>query len=71
MTSIYFFSFKNIFKIQTNKKNVLWNNYRKIYGDTEGKKLTIFNIHHDFEILNTFVYSKTKNFITADAVEFE
>lgn len=48
----------------------LWNNYREKYGDTEGKKLALVNICQDTEILNTFVYTQAKYFITADVVEF-
>ena len=48
----------------------LWKNYREKYGDIEGKKLALVNIRHDTELLNTFVYTQAKYFITADVVEF-
>lgn len=48
----------------------LWNNYREKYGDMEGKKLALVNIHQDTETLNTFVYTEARYFITADVIEF-
>lgn len=48
----------------------LWNNYREKYGDIEGKKLALVNIRQDTEVLNTFIYTEAKLFISADVVEF-
>jgi hypothetical protein len=48
----------------------LWNNFKEKHGDIEGKKLALVNIRQDTEILNTFIYTQAKYFITADIVEF-
>ena len=48
----------------------LWKNYREKYGDLEGKNIALVNVRHDTEVLNTFVYTQAKYFITADVVEF-
>lgn len=48
----------------------LWKNYREKYGDPEGKKIALVNVRHDTQVLNTFVYTQAKYFITADVVEF-
>ncbi len=48
----------------------LWKNYREKYGEIEGKKLALINIRQDTEVLNTFVYTEAKYFITADVIEF-
>ena len=49
----------------------LWKNYTAQYGETEGKKLVLVNVRYDTDILNLFVYTQTKLYITADVVEFE
>jgi hypothetical protein len=48
----------------------LWENFEEEYGTVEGKKLALVNIRHDNELLNTFLYTQAKYFITADVVEF-
>jgi hypothetical protein len=49
----------------------LWNNYEAQYGDRKGKNLVLANIRTDSEILNLFVYTQTKLYITADIIEFK
>ena len=48
----------------------LWDSYKEKYGDTEGKKLALINIHQDSEVLNTLVYTEATIYITADVIEF-
>lgn len=48
----------------------LWKNYQEKYGDIKGKNLVLVNIRQDTEMLNTFIYTEVKYFITADVVEF-
>jgi len=48
----------------------LWKNYQEQYGSIEGKRLALVNIRQDTEVLNAFVYTEAKYFITADVVEF-
>ena len=48
----------------------LWQNFEEEYGTVEGKKLALVNIRHDSELLNTFLYTQAKYYITADVVEF-
>ncbi len=48
----------------------LWKNFQEQYGSMEGKKLALVNIRQDTEVLNTFVYTEARYFITADVVEF-
>ncbi|MCB0731340.1 MAG: hypothetical protein KDC88_09930 [Ignavibacteriae bacterium] len=49
----------------------LWNNYKAEYGDTEGKNLVLANIRIDNDMLNLFLYTETKLFVTADIIEFK
>jgi hypothetical protein len=49
----------------------VWQNYREKYGESEGKKLALVNIHMDNDILNLLVYTQTELCITADVVEFK
>jgi len=48
----------------------LWDNYKEKYGDPDGKKLALINVHQDSKVLNTLVYTEATIFITADVVEF-
>jgi len=48
----------------------LWSSYREKHGDIEGKKLALINIRQDTEVINTFVYTEAKYFISADVIEF-
>jgi hypothetical protein len=48
----------------------LWSKYQEKYGDIEGKKLALVNIRQDTEVLNTFIYTQAKYFISADVIEF-
>ena len=48
----------------------LWSDFRNKVGDPKGRKLALINIRQDVKVLNTFVYTQAKIFITADVVEF-
>ena len=45
-------------------------NFEKEHGETAGRKLALINVRHDAEMLNTFIYTQTDYFITADVIEF-
>lgn len=49
----------------------LWDNFRKEYGDTEGRNLLLTNIRYDTDIINLLLYTKTNLYIHADIIEFE
>jgi hypothetical protein len=48
----------------------LWDKFEEKYGSIEGKKLALANIRQDIEVLNLFVYTEARYFITADVIEF-
>ncbi|MEJ2637289.1 MAG: hypothetical protein P8184_18635 [Calditrichia bacterium] len=48
----------------------LWDKFEDKYGSIEGKKLALANIRQDVEVLNLFVYTEARYFITADVIEF-
>lgn len=48
----------------------LWNNFQEKHGSLDGKKLALINIRQDTEVLNTFIYTEARYFITADVIEF-
>lgn len=48
----------------------LWDDFKDKVGDPKGRKLALINIRNDVEVLNTFVYTSAKIYITADVVEF-
>ena len=49
----------------------LWDNFRKDYGDTEGRNLLLANVRYDTDILNLLLYTQTDLYIYADIIEFE
>ena len=49
----------------------LWDNFRKDYGDTEGRNLLLANVRYDTDILNLLLYTQTDLYIHADIIEFE
>lgn len=49
----------------------LWDNFRKDYGDMEGKNLLLANVRYDTDILNLLLYTQTELFIHADVIEFD
>ncbi len=49
----------------------LWDNFRKDYGDTEGRNLLLANVRYDTDILNLLLYTQTELYIHADIIEFE
>jgi len=49
----------------------LWDNFRKDYGDIEGKNLLLANVRYDTDILNLLLYTQTELYIHADIIEFE
>ena len=48
----------------------LWNKFQQDHGSIEGRKLALINIRQDNEVLNTFIYTEARYFITADIIEF-
>lgn len=48
----------------------LWKNFEAEYGSADGRKLALANVRIDNDMLNLFLYTETKMFITADIVEF-
>jgi hypothetical protein len=48
----------------------LWDNFRKDYGDTEGKNLLLANVRFDTDILNLLFYTQTDLYIHADVIKF-
>jgi hypothetical protein len=49
----------------------LWDNFRKDYGDTEGRNLLLANVRYDTDILNLLLYTQTDLYIHADIIEFD
>jgi hypothetical protein len=49
----------------------LWDNFRKDYGNTEGKNLLLANVRYDTDILNLLLYTQTDLYIHADIIKFK
>ncbi|HEX6982080.1 MAG TPA: DUF6567 family protein [Balneolaceae bacterium] len=48
----------------------LWENFRKEYGETEGRSLALINIRYDTEALNLILYTQPTVSVRADVIEF-
>jgi hypothetical protein len=48
----------------------LWENFRKEYGETEGRSLALINVRFDTEALNLILYTQPTVSVRADVIEF-
>jgi hypothetical protein len=51
--------------------NEFWNNFEKQYGSVEGRALGLINVRYDADVLNTFFYTESRIYVTADVIEFQ
>ncbi len=47
-----------------------WENFENEHGAVEGRALSLINVRYDADVLNTFFYTESRVYVTADVIEF-